>query len=88
MNQYKLKNSAPLPKISSGLKFGSSGSVILTLIAAISTQNWELALMVFGVSILPVLVQFIIAYAKTDPRLAEAMQLLDEVELKQKGTSE
>ena len=69
-----------MPKIASGLKFGGGSTILLTLITAVATQNWEMVLVVFVVSILPVLIQFGRAYAKTDPRLAEAMRLLEEAE--------
>ena len=69
-----------MPKITSGLKFGGGSTILLTLTAAVFAQNWEMVLTVFIVSVSPVLVQFLRAYAKTDPRLSEAMRLLDEVE--------
>ena len=67
----------PYPKVTAGGIGGSLTAVILALISAIIIGDYETAVLVFAVSILPVIIQFVVAYMKTDPQLNRALELMN-----------
>ena len=57
------------PKVKAGLIGGVSISVIMAVITAVIAEDYATALQVFGVSIVPVIISFGLAWLKVDPQM-------------------